>query len=311
MHRNVADALKILKLLGLPSAQQGEQTAFCLLAVLDLQPGKTWKRAQAPLMGITPIMEWVSKHYGKRYAPNTRETIRKSAMHTFVHAGIVLENPDKPDRPINSPNWVYQIEPTVLELLRSYRTRDWNLMMGEYLNTHPTLVKRYSQERELLRIPVRVAENVRLSLTSGAHSDLIRAIIEDFGSRFVPDGELVYVGDTGSKWGFFNEELLSSLRVTVDEHGIMPDVVIYCPKRNWVILAEAVTSSGPVDSRRHESLKKLFKDCTAGLVFVTAFPDEKMLRKFITSVAWETEVWRADAPSHLIHFNGERFLGPY
>lgn len=95
------------------------------------------------------------------------------------------------------------------------------------------------------------------------------------------------------------------------EHGIMPDVVIYCSKRDWLILAEAVASSGPVDGKRHKDLKRLFRDSSAGLVFVTAFPDHKRLRKFIADIAWETEVWRADAPTHLIHFNGERFLGPY
>lgn len=136
-------------------------------------------------------------------------------------------------------------------------------------------------------------------------------MIEEFGSLFVPEGELVYVGDTGSKWGFFNEALMSSLSISVDEHGIMPDVIIYCPRRNWLVLVEVVVSSGPVSPRRHDELKKLFMNSTAGLVFVTAFPNEKLMRKFIADIAWETEVWRADAPTHLIHFNGERFLGPY
>jgi len=311
MHRNVADAIEILKQLGLPTAQQGEQTALCLLAILNLQPNRKWKRVENPMMGITPIMEWIATFYGKKYAPNTRETIRKSSMHTFVKAGIVLENPDQPSRPVNSPNWVYQIEPTILEVLRSYRTRDWNLAIAAYLAENETLVHRYSKARKLLRIPVKITSDIDLTLTPGDHSTLIKSIIEDFGSQFVPDGELVYVGDTGSKWGFFNKELLSTLGVSVGEHGIMPDVVIYCRKRNWLILAEAVTSSGPVDSGRHESLKKLFLSCTAGLVFVTAFPDGKLFRKFITDIAWETEVWLADAPTHLIHFNGERFLGPY
>ena len=262
-------------------------------------------------MGITPIINWIAVNYEKRYAPNTRETIRKNAMHTFVNAGLVLENPDMPERPVNSPKWVYQIEPAALELLKTYRTRDWELTLTEYLMHRPTLVKRYANERQMLRIPVRQAGNINLSLSPGAHSDLIRAIIDDFGALFVPDGELVYAGDTGSKWGYFDEDLLNDLGLSVDEHGIMPDVVVYYRKRNWLILAEAVVSSGPVDAKRHDSLKRLFKGCSAGLVFVTAFPDQKTMRRYISEIAWETEVWRADAPTHLIHFNGERFLGPY
>lgn len=311
MADNLNDALKILEFLGLPKAQQNEITAYCLLALLNLTPTKQWKKAESPRIGVTPMMEWIANNYNKKYAPNTRETVRKHAMHRFVDAGIVLMNPDKPDRPVNSPLWVYQIDPATLELLRKYRTRDWAFALEEYLTNRSTLVKRYAKERDILRIPIRHSGNFEFSLTPGAHSNLIRAIIEDFGAQFIPDGELVYVGDTGAKWGFFNEDLLSSLGVIVSEHGIMPDVVIYCPKRNWLILAEAVTSSGPVDAKRHEDLKKLFNKSSAGLVFVTAFPDEKMMRRFICSIAWETEVWRADAPTHLIHFNGERFLGPY
>lgn len=152
----------------------------------------------------------------------------------------------------------------------------------------------------------------QISISAGDHSNLIRSVIEDFGSCFVPGGELVYVGDTGAKWGYFDEELLASLGVNVGQHGKMPDVVIYDREKNWLILAEAVASSGPVDGGRHAELADLFKDSKAGLVYVTVFPDRgEIFRKFLAVVAWETEVWRASDPTHLIHFNGARFLGPY
>lgn len=252
MHKNVADAIEILKQLGLPQTHQNELAALSLLSLVNLRPTMRWRKCSSPAMGVTPIMDWIATHYGKRYAPNTRETIRKHAMHTFVKAGIAVANPDDPKRSVNSPKWVYQIEPSVLELLRSYGTRYWNIVLAEYLISRPTLIQRYSKSRNRLRIPIKLAKGSKLTLTPGAHSELIRAIVDDFGAQFVPDGELVYVGDTGSKWGYFNEELLKKLGVVVSEHGIMPDVVIYCRKRDWLILAEAVTSSGPVDSARHE-----------------------------------------------------------
>jgi adenine-specific DNA-methyltransferase len=77
------------------------------------------------------------------------------------------------------------------------------------------------------------------------------------------------------------------------------------------VLIEAVTSHGPVDIKRHNELKHLFRGSKAGLVFVTAFESRKAAFKYLTQIAWETEVWCADEPDHLIHFNGERFLGPY
>ena len=73
----VEAAHHIIISLGLPRAQQNERSALCLLALLNLAPGKTWVDAENPLMGITPIIDWVREHYDKEYAPNTRETIRR------------------------------------------------------------------------------------------------------------------------------------------------------------------------------------------------------------------------------------------
>ena len=126
-------AQQIIVDLGLPRAQQNERSALCLLALLNLYPGKSWVEASAPLIGITPIMDWARKHYGKDYAPNTRETVRRQTMHQFVNAGIALYNPDKPDRPVNSPKTVYQIEPTTLTLLRSFGTPVWQYNLMVYL----------------------------------------------------------------------------------------------------------------------------------------------------------------------------------
>jgi hypothetical protein len=77
------------------------------------------------------------------------------------------------------------------------------------------------------------------------------------------------------------------------------------------LLIESVTSHGPVDGKRHAELAKLFSPAKAGLVYVTAFPSRDLMARYLSDISWETEVWIADAPSHLIHFNGERFLGPY
>ena len=146
---------------------------------------------------------------------------------------------------------------------------------------------------------------------SGEHSELIKATIEEFGPRFAPDSILVYAGDTEDKWGYFDAALLTELGVEVDAHGKMPDVVLYFAKRNWLLLVESVTSHGPMDAKRHSELAKLFKNARPGLVYVTAFPNRSIMARYLSEIAWETEVWVAEAPSHLIHFNGERFLGPY
>ncbi len=170
---------------------------------------------------------------------------------------------------------------------------------------------RYAREREQNRVPVTITPNTEITLSPGEHSELLRAIIDHFIPRFAPGGLLIYVGDTGDKWGYFDIDLLTELGIEVDSHGKMPDVIIYYKEKDWLLLIEAATSHGPVDGKRHDELANLFAASKAGLVYVTAFPNRATMGRYLVQIAWETEVWVADAPSHLIHFNGLRFLGPY
>ncbi len=310
--KRIAEALSILKALGMPNEQLNDRTAICLLALLDLPPKRSWGDAKNPMLGIRAILDFAREKLNRNYAENTRESVRKYSVKQLVSAGVLLHNPDKPDRAVNSSDNCYQVEGHALALLRQFGSKTWGRSLETYLAVRGTLAAQYAHTRELHRIPVRVKAGQEITLSAGDHSDLIRSIIEDFGSFFVPGGELVYVGDTGTKWGYFDQELLTSLGVKVGHHGKMPDVVIFYRKKNWLILVEAAASGGPVDGGRHAELAKLFKNSKAGLVYVTAFPDRgEVFRKFLAVVAWETEVWCASDPTHLIHFNGVRFLGPY
>ena len=306
----LTEALVILGDLGLPRAQQNERSALCLLALLDLRPRQEWAIAKNPLVGITPIMGWARDHYGKEYAPNTREAIRRQTMHQFVDAGIALYNPDKADRQVNSPKAVYQIADSCLAVLRSFKTSSYKPLLANWIETSGTLSAQYAKHREMAMVPVEVG-GLQIALSPGEHSSLIRAIIIEFGSRFVPGGRLVYAGDTGEKLGYFDKPLLESLGVMVDGHGKMPDVILHYPAKNWLILGEAVTSHGPVDGKRHGELATLFSKAKAGLVYLSAFPSRRIFTRYAETISWETEVWIADNPTHLIHFNGVRFLGPY
>jgi len=309
--KKIDEALEILKALGVPRDQQNERSALTLLSLLDLKPDTPWSKAAAPMMGITPMMEFFGKHYGKVYAPNTRETVRRQTIHQFLDAGIVAINPDEPERPTNSGKTVYQIEAGLLELLRTWGTPEWEKGIKTYLSSVGTLKKKYAQEREARRIPIEVAPGRTISLSPGGQNILVDRIIDDFCSVFTPGGRTIYVGDTDEKFAYFDEALLKSLGVQIESHGKMPDVVVYHEKKNWLVLIEAVTSHGPVNPKRMSELKKLFKGCKAGLVFVTAFIDRQSMLKHLDEISWETEVWVAESPTHLIHFNGERFLGPY
>lgn len=311
MDVKIKQALDILVRIGMPRAQQNERSALCLLALLDLGPQDEWSNASNPLIGITPMMEFARNKYDRAYAPNTRETFRRQTIHQFEEAGIVQYNPDDPERAVNSPKAVYQVSSDFLALVVLYGNDDWVNMTTEYLKSHVSLTKKYQWEREQIKIPVRVNDSIELKLSAGSHSNLIKNIIEDFAPRFIPGSKLIYAGDTGDKTGYFDRDALLEIGVQVDEHGKMPDVIFLYGEKNWLILVESVTSHGPVDGKRHYELSKLFSDSTAGIVYVTAFPTRTLMAGFLSGIAWETEVWVSESPSHLIHFNGDRFLGPH
>jgi hypothetical protein len=309
--RRIEEAQQILLAMGLPKEQQNERAALSLLALANLSPQKPWHQAEALLQGVTPLMEFIAKHYRKHWKPNTRETVRRFTLHQFEQAGLVIANPDEPTRPRNSPLFCYQIEANVLELLRTYGTLKWEPTLRQYLADSQTLAQRYAQTREMRRIPLALGRGKTIKLSPGGQNTLIKKIVDLFCPRFTPGARPVYVGDTGKKWAFFDEEYMKGLGVSLEEHGKMPDLVIHFTRENWLVLIEAVTSHGPISPKRLAELKVLFADSKPGLVFVTAFLDRHTLLKYIHEIAWETEVWVADAPDHMIHFNGQRFLGPY
>jgi adenine-specific DNA-methyltransferase len=309
--KRVDEALRVLAELGMPKDQCNERSALTLLALLDLKPRTPWSRVKAPLRGITPMMEFFAAHYGKRYAPNTRETVRRQTVHQFLDAGLIVANPDEPDRPINSGKTVYQIEQGALELLRAYRSERWQPALRAWLSSVGTLKEKHARERQMQRIPLVLPGGQRIDLSPGGQNILIKQIVDEFCPRFAPGGQLIYVGDTDTKYAYLDEKSLAALGVSFDRHGKMPDVVVHFHARNWLFLIEAVTSHGPISAKRHGELKRLFSTSSAGLVFVTAFLTRQALTKYQGEISWETEVWIAESPSHLIHFDGERLLGPY
>lgn len=309
--QKIKDALAILQALGLPREQQNERSALTLLALTGLVPEECWTELKTPLIGITPIMDFCREHYGVNYAPNTRETFRRQTMHQFVQAGLVRENPDDPSRATNSPKWCYQLDDYAAGLLRQYGIDDWTAELDAYLKEVPSLKERYASLRELNLIPVCFGDGSEVQLSVGSHNELVKAIVEQFCPRFTPGAEVLYIGDTKEKFAFCNAEQMKELGCEINEHGKMPDVIVFYPEKGWLILIESVTSHGPVDAKRHAELAELFSSVKPGLVYVTAFPDRSLMARYLSVISWETEVWVADAPDHLIHFNGERFLGPY
>lgn len=309
--RRLREAIAALTALQFGPKQRNETAAYTLLALLDLRPDVSWSEGRAPLRGITPIIDFIAKIYGVRYAPNTRETIRDDAVKFFVEAGLLLRNPDAPKRPTNSGKTVYQIEPSALALLRKVGTDEWQPALKKYLASRQDLTNEIARARHLTRVPVTLPDGSQVALSPGGQNPLIKSIIEHFCAIFAQGGMVLYIGDTENKFVHLEANHLAALGVELEPAVKIPDVIIYDKAKNWLLLIEAVTSAGPVDGKRRKELKELFAGCKAGLVFVTAFETRRDMQSFLSHIAWESEVWIAEDPNHMIHFNGERFLGPY
>jgi BsuBI/PstI restriction endonuclease domain/BsuBI/PstI restriction endonuclease HTH domain len=307
----IDQARKLLAELGFDRKQTNERAALVLLALVQLGPDGNWPHATSPMLRTRAIMDWISDEFGVNYKANTRETIRRSTLHQFVDALLVVQNPDEPDRPINSPKSNYQLHPQALEVVKAFGTPESSVLIARYLAKVPGLKAQYDAARLLHRIPITLPNGEAFTLSPGGQNILIKQIVDDFCAYYLQGGHILYVGDADAKWAVFDQETLVKLGVVVDQHGKMPDLVVYLPEKNWLVLLEAASSHGPVDAKRRSELAALFASSTAGLVYVSCFPSRAEMRKYLADIGWETEAWCADNPTHLIHFNGERFLGPY
>lgn len=309
--QRIADVQRVLAHLNFDRERTNERSALVLLALLELRPSTPWSAARSPRLRTVELMTWIRKNYGRDYKPNTRETIRRQTLHQFVDAGLVLLNPDDPDRPVNSPKTCYQIAPRALGLLTAREADHFDQHLASYLADAPGLRAKYERMRSHRQVPATLPDGRAVTLTPGGQNLLIKEVVEGFCPRFTPGGDVLYVGDAGRDNPIFEEQSLRRLGVTLDKHGKLPDLIVFLPNRGWLILIEAAASHGPVDAKRRGELEQLFIGASAGLVFVSCFFSRDEMRKYLSDIAWETEVWCADNPSHLIHFNGERFLGPY
>jgi len=307
----IIEAQQILAALGMPPAQQNDMAALTLMALCDLKPGDHWSSAQRRSITVSKgIMSFIRTEYGRAYAPNTRETFRRQVLHQFVQGRIADYNPDNPSLPTNSPKVHYAVSEAALAVIQTYGTAAWDEAVAHFKTIYGNLKTLYQAARQSSGIAVQLPDGNILTLSPGEHNQLQAKVIEQFAPQFASGALLLYLGDTADKNLYVAAEQLLNLGISVTQHDKLPDIMLYVPSQNWLYLIEVVTSHGPMTPKRLIELNEMLKNSTAGKVFVTAFLSFAEFRKYIREIAWETEVWIAEVPEHLIHFNGDRFLGP-
>jgi hypothetical protein len=307
----IDDAIMILKEMGLPKAQQNERSAWTLLALLNLRKDSPWSKSEKRIIRIHDILGFIEEQYGKRYAENTRETIRRQTLHQFEQAGLVIRNPDDPTRPTNSPNTVYTVSDEALRTIKTFHTATWKELLRSFVEEKGKLVDKYQKRKARHEISLKIRGAGPIRFSPGKHNQLQVNVIREFQPRFCHESKLVYVGDTARKILHRDGKLLGELGVPITEHEKLPDVVFYDPKKNHLFLIEAVTAHGPISPKRQMELERTLTGCKARKIYVSAFPDFAEFKKHVDNIAWETEIWIATDPDHMIHFNGPKFFNVY
>lgn len=301
----IEEAREFLKMVGMPKAQQADICCYVLLAMADMKPDMLWREASNEWIRIHDIILFSNTFYGTTYAENSRETFRKQALHRFRTAALVEDN----GKATNSPNYRYRLTEETLKMLKTLQSVEWQKTLNRFLMYHDRLIDIYASKKKMTMMPVKI-NGADFKFSSGKHNELQKAIIEEFAPRFAPNSECLYVGDTTEKDLVKNIDKLTELGFEITLHDKMPDVVLYKEDKNWIYFVESVTSVGPMDSKRVLEITEMTKGVMAGKIFVTAFLDFKTYKKFSEALAWETEVWIAEMPEHMIHLNGDKFLGP-
>lgn len=301
---------KLLADLGMPVAQQSDLCALTILAMGDTKETDNFCDATNEWIRIHDVIAFVNANYNVSYAENSRETFRKQAMHHFRNAALIEDN----GKATNSPNYRYRLTNEFLAVLREVTELDCSVgeegaALTSFLKRHQSLTEIYASKKVMQKMPVKI-NNQDFSFSPGSHNRLQKAIIEEFAPRFAPGSECLYVGDTIKKDMIKNEAKLKGLGFEITLHDKMPDVVLYCEDKDWIYFIEAVDSVGPMDPERIKDINKMTEKVNSGKIFVTAFLDFSKFKKFSEQLAWETEVWIADMPDHMIHLNGDKFLGP-
>jgi len=310
----INEALEILESVGIPlegkTERSMERMAVCFLAVASITDD--WSKASSTNFYKTrDIISYVNTNFEENISPGSYDDIRRKDLKLLVMADLVVNSGEKQSSATNDPTRGYSLNDNFKNLIIYYGAKVWKEKLKSFMKNRQTLKDILSRKRNIERIPVKLPQGIELHFSSGKHNVLQKKIIESFLPRFCTDCLVLYIGDTSNKRLYIDEDKLKHINFFKLSHDELPDILAYDTAHNWLYLIEAVHSSGPMSEIRVHELKKLLKNCKADLIFITAFLTRNDFRKWSIDIAWETEVWIADNPDHLIHFNGTKFLGPY
>ena len=286
--------------------------AVDFLALANMRIGKKWSNAEDVTkvqLGTREIIRYVNKYFNENISLGSYDDIRRKDLKPLLLAGIVVRS--KPESNPNDSTRGYGISIEYCSVVRTYKTSEWEIKLAKIIDEKGKF-ENTVKSRKVKKVQVIIPNKDDVYLSLGEHNELQKRIIDDMLPSFCyQDTKVLYLGDTTKKQIINEEKTLKSLQFFELKHRMLPDIIAYSQKQNWIYLIEAVYTSNPISNNRKIELENLTSKCTANIVYVTAFLNRSDFRKYISDIAWETEVWIADEPEHMIHFDGDKFVSPY
>ena len=314
----IREALHIVESLGIPIDDltdiRKEKIAMALLAVGDVKTSKEWakiKDANKPYAVTTKQMiDFYNQHLEDSTSKGSYDYVLRHGLKRLLIAGIVVQS--KPDSNLSDSTRGYRISVEYSKIIRTYHQKDWAQQVSIFNRSHKTYAERLAQTRDIPKITVRTADGQEFQLKDGEHNLIQQQIIQEFLPRFGYGSKILYCGDSDNKYGVINEtDAMAKLGINDISQGKLPDVVAYSESKDWILLIEAYHSSNPITAERKYELEQMMGNAASKCVFVTAFNNHDAYHSCPEDIAWETEIWIATEPDHMIHRNGHRFMGPY
>lgn len=259
-------------------------------------------------LGTREIIAYENENYGESISSGSYDDIRRHDLAVPVELGLVINSSSLEKQATNNPNRGYALSPLFASLVRQFGKPSWEGALQMFRENSGFQNKIIAKKNKLEEVEITLPSKEVLKLTPGGHNELQKAIVEVFLKKFGMGAQVLYIGDTKSKYLYKKEEVLKDIHFFDLKHDMLPDIVAYSSEKNIVFLIEAVYSSGPMTESRVAKLKELLHECPCDKIFVTAFLNKKKFQSLASSIAWESEVWIADSPEHMIHFNGSKFL---
>lgn len=256
------------------------------------------------------VIDFENKYYGENISPGSYDDIRRKDLKVLVEAGVVVNSSSTNIQSTNNQLRGYALSPIFADLLHNYDCPTWEKKLSDYIANQKSLKEEFRRLRDLDKIPVILPNGITLKLGKGEHNNLQKSIIEEFLPRYGFGASVLYIGDTDDKLLYLDKDSLDDIKFFELKHEELPDIIAYSKEKNLLYLIEAFHSTGEWNELRLRLIKQKLIDsgCTATPIYFTAFENKNSFRLKSKDIAWETEVWIADNPDHLIHFNGYKFL---